>query len=164
MQIRIHGIANGKHIIKLENNVKKIPDIFPEFIGDVELDGTLTKTQNRFHFIGKAKCKVQLVCDFCLEEYLDIINADVETNFIVSSQMYFMQKDSDVVPDELALHEDTTHYDITLDVKDSLVLSLPMRCLCSNCNGKTFAEIRSNTEPNNKPIDPRWSKLKDIKL
>jgi uncharacterized metal-binding protein YceD (DUF177 family) len=169
MKIRIHGIKDGKHIISLKDSVENFPYIFPEFIGEVELNGILTKIRNRFSFSGKAKCDAKMICDFCLEEYVETINADVEVNFIVDTNMYFIQKDFDGEPTEIAIHEDDTHYDITNDIKDMLVLNLPMKRLSLNCKGKTFNEIynmnnKKDKNKKDKPIDVRWAKLKDIKF
>jgi len=162
MKIRIHGITDGKHNIKLQKKVKDLPDIFPEFIGEVELNGILTKIQNRFSFIGKAKCEANFICNICLSEYSEVIDAVVEVDFVVNTNMYFVQKDSDIEPIDIAVHENDTHYDITTDVKDFLVLSLPMRCLCYNCKDKTFEEVYMKMKTNDIPIDPRWDKLKRI--
>ena len=52
MKIRIHGITDGKHNIELKDDVINLPDIFPEFFGEVELNGTLIKIKNRFNFNG----------------------------------------------------------------------------------------------------------------
>lgn len=164
MKIRIHGIADGNHNVKLKDKVENFPDIFPEFIGEVELNGILTKIKNRFTFDGNVKCDAKMICDFCLEEYIETIEAEVEVNFIVDINMYFIQKKYDGEAKEISLHADSTHYDITNDVKDSLVLSLPMKRLSPNCKGKTFAEIYQQNKLIEESIDPRWAKLKDIKF
>jgi len=164
MKIRIHGIADGKHNIKLKDKVENFPDIFPEFIGEVELNGILTKIKNRFTFNGKVKCDAKMICDFCLDEYIETIEAEVEANFIVDTDMYFIQKNYDGEPKEISLHADSTHYDITNDVKDLLVLSLPMKRLSPNCKGKIFTEIYQPNKPLEETIDLRWAKLKDIKF
>jgi uncharacterized metal-binding protein YceD (DUF177 family) len=171
MKIRIHGISEGKSEIQLTENVKDIPDIFPEFFGEVLLEGTLTRYRNRFTFKGKASCNAKMICDYCLEEFVEKIEAEVSINIVADTNLFFMQKKKNTKSDdEIVLHEDDVYYDINNDVKDFLMLNLPMQRLSPDCKGKKFIDIypefssQKENSTNEKPIDERWAGLKNIKF
>jgi uncharacterized metal-binding protein YceD (DUF177 family) len=161
MKIRIHGIKDGKHEIALTDDVSNFPDIFPEFYGEVTLVGTLAKTRNRYTFNGTAKCNANLICDLSLDEYSEEIVADVDVSFIVSTELYFLQQNSNNhVAEETAIHEDEPFFDITTDVKDALVVSLPMKRIAPQHRGKTFNDFHQNND--DQRIDKRWEALRNI--
>jgi len=165
MKIRIHGIQDGKHQIELKEEVRNIHYIFPEFIGEVQLSGFLTKSKNRFNFIGTAKCNAKLICDISLEEFVNEISADIHINFIADTTLLHFQKNSSKEIIEIAVHEDDEYFDISAEVKDALAVNIPMKRISPKYKGKTFAEIFPQiTNKNKEIIDERWEVLKNINL
>ena len=142
MKLRLHSISEGKHEVILTDNISEFPNITSEFTGDIKLEGILSKYKNRFSFKGNAICDAMLPCDYCLEEFKATICAEVIVNMLADTNIFFLQKQNhSSKDDEIVLHEDDVYYDIRDDVKDCLLLNLPMKRLCSNCKGKSFKEI-----------------------
>ena len=169
MKIRIHGIEDGKHKIELKENVKNIPYFFTEFVDDTQITGVLTKSKNRFHFVGTAKCNAKLICDFSLEEFIEEISADIQINFIANTALFYLQKNNAKETKEIAVHEDDEFFDISTEVKDALAVSIPMKRVAPKYKGKTFADVfpqlaNKNENQNNEIADSRWEKLKHINL
>jgi uncharacterized metal-binding protein YceD (DUF177 family) len=165
MKIRIHGIKDGKHNIELSDNVSNFPNTFPEFIGDVKVEGVLTKMRNRFNFTGNVQCNSKLICDISLEEFEQQISAQLELNYIVDSNLFFMKKDySDDGSGEIVIPDDEEFVDITEDVKDILVVSLPMKKVSPKYIGKSFSEIypQYSSAKKDDVVDDRWAGLKNI--
>jgi uncharacterized metal-binding protein YceD (DUF177 family) len=169
VKIRIHGIQDGKHQIELKENVKNIPYFFPEFIDEVRVSGFLTKSKNRFNFVGTAKCDAKLICDISSEEFVEEISADIHINFVADTTLFYIQKNSSKENEEIVVHEDDEYFDISTEVKDVLAVSIPMKRISPKYRGKTFAEIypqfSNKIENKNKEIaDERWAALKNINL
>jgi uncharacterized metal-binding protein YceD (DUF177 family) len=165
MKIRIHGIKDGKHNIELSDNVSNFPNIFPEFVGDVKLEGVLTKMRNRFNFEGIVHCNSKLICNISLEEFEQEISTKLELNYIIDTNLFLMKKDnSDDSSSEIVVPDDEEFVDITEDVKDVLVVSLPMKRISPKYIGKSFAEIYPQYSSTKKDddIDARWAELKNI--
>jgi len=167
MKIRIHGIQDGKHQIELKENVKNIPCFFPEYIDEVQVSGFLTKSKNRFNFVGTAKCNAKLICDISVEEFIEEISVDVHINFIADTTLFYFQKNSSKEIEEIVVHEDDEYFDLSDEVKDILAVSIPMKRISPQYKGKTFAEICpqfSNENKDKEVADERWQALKNINL
>ncbi|MDR0927764.1 MAG: DUF177 domain-containing protein [Ignavibacteria bacterium] len=162
MQIRIHGIKDGKHPIDLRTLASSVPDIFPEFIGEIHLEGVLTKLGNRYNFSGTATCMARYVCDLSLEEYEEEVVSAIDCSMIADTELYFLQQTSFGEEfNEIALHSEDEYFDISAEVKDSLVVHLPMRRIAPQYRGKSWQEIHPELVSNNK-MDDRWSGLQGI--
>jgi len=163
MKIRVSGIKNGNYEINISENAENIPYISSEFFGTVEVNGTLKKAGNRYSFNGSTHCNAKLICDISLEEYVEKITANISIQFIANTTLYFIQKEKNMIePDEeIAIHEDDEFFDLTEEVKDALVLGLPMKRLAPNYRDKSFEEyFPQYSTTNRKIIDDRWEKLK----
>jgi hypothetical protein len=78
--------------------------------------------------------------------------------------MYFMQqKQLGDEFSEIAIHEDDEFYDITTEVKDSLVVSLPMKRVSPEYRGKSFEEIHRFADTFGMD-EPRLRDMMDLKL
>lgn len=163
MKIRVSGIRDGNYEINISENAEKIPYIFPEFFGIIEVNGMLKKVGNRFSFNGSANCNAKLICDISLEEYIEKITADISIQFTANTALYFIQKERNIIePDEeIAIREDDEFFDLAEEVKDALAVGLPMKRLAPNYRDKSFAEyFPQYSAANQKNIDDRWEKLK----
>jgi len=143
MKIRIHGFQDGKHQIELKENVKNIPYFFPEFIDEVQVSGFLTKSKNRFNFVGNVKCNAKLICDISLEEFIKEIIGDIYINFIADTTLFHFQKNNSSETDEIVIHEDDEYFDISTEVRDILATNIPMKRIAPKYKGKTFADLQN---------------------
>lgn len=170
LRFRIHGIKDGKHEIKLEEDVKTIKDIPEEYTGKVQVDGILTKIGKRFTYVGTVKCNARLICDISLDEYTEEIETDFEFSFLANNDIYFLNKAKGALEaesGEIILHEDDQEVDISEPIRQELFLSLPMKRISPAYRNKSIEEVYPefmDTSEKNQNIDERWEGLKDINL
>ena len=171
IQIFIRGLKDGKHSVEIEAPVNEIPDISPEFFGNVSIIGNFRKHQQRYTFECKVVCSVKLICDLSLEEYEDIVEFQYRTSFIKDNSLYFDQKNREIETyEERAIHEDDKFIDITNDLREELIIHLPMKRISPGYRTKSFEElypeysVKNNIRKTDKKVDDRWSALKKIKM
>ena len=131
---------------------------------DVKAEMTLFKTETmytlHFHLVGK----IILPCDVCLETF----GLPVDTAFELLIKISETEKYDD---DEIIyVTPQTIDYDLMPFLYDSLVLSVPIRKLCSmsgvkECNPEALKKLKdlSAEEPGqDESNDPRWDRLKGM--
>jgi len=170
LQFRTHGIKDGKHEISLQCNASEINDLPEEFFGEVQVKGILTKIGKRYTFLGTAKCAAKMICDISLEEFTEIISKDVEFSITANTELFFLNKERGTFAgegEEIIIHEDEQEIDISEQIRQELMLSLPMKRLSPAYKDKTLEEIYPDlTDKNSQTseIDERWKGLENLKL
>ncbi len=114
------------------------------------------------------RCQVHLrteahyVCDRCLKEYEVPLDGEFELLLHVGREA--LETDEDNV---VNLPAETLEFDLTDYITEYLILAVPMKKLCrESCKGicpGCGADL--NTEPctcTEKPVDPRWEKLRNL--
>jgi len=111
------------------------------------------------------KGTVQLECSRCLVKFDNPVQGDFR--IICEQKGFGPKKETDFPEDDIDLFFDDTddEVDITPLIYEELVLTLPMKPLCSeDCSGG-IVEIISDDLKNeipDKEIDPRWNELVKI--
>ncbi len=170
IKIRIHGIKDGQHDIKLSVPVDEIDEMFPEFFGNIDLEGKLRKIGNRFSFVGQVKCQAKLVCDLSLEEYTELIESDINVSFLADTTLFTLHGDKEVADfEEKIVHEDDEYYDISYEVSEALAVQLPMKRIAPEYRDKNLEDIYpfvvdKQEEIPEEPVDDRWAALKKLKF
>jgi uncharacterized metal-binding protein YceD (DUF177 family) len=172
VKILIHGIEDGIHDINLSVPVSEIDGIFPEFFGNILLEGTLRKLKNRFSFVGTATCTAKLICDRTLDEYEEIIKSDISVSAIADSDLFRLKKshsDSELVDsEEYIINEDDKYLDLSNEVREQLAVRLPLKRVAPWVADKELDEIYPEIATNfvKKDIDSEaiWAPLKNLKL
>lgn len=103
------------------------------FIGSVILEGTVTNTGKIILVDGTASATIQRACGRCLEWVNQQVKVPVSGGFIHVAEQ---GKDTaDSVAEELTSYEGS-NIDLSSQVREELLLSLPMRGLCQeDCQG-----------------------------
>ena len=115
-----------------------------EFVSPAKISGTIFYNGKTFNLKGNIKALIKLQCSRCL----NFFNYDLTANF---DENFSKENIDDFYP----VLDD--HIDLTDMVIDNIILSLPIKPLCSeNCKG-----IRSSQDKNN-DIDPRFAVLKNF--
>lgn len=170
IKIRIHGIKDGQHEIKMSVPVEEIDEMFPEFFGNIDLEGKLRKIGNRFSFVGQAKCQAKLVCDLSLEEYTELIETEINVSFLADTTLFMLHGDKEVAEfEEKIVHEDDEYYDISYEVNEALAVQLPMKRIAPEYREKNLEDIYpfvvdKQEEKQEEPVDDRWAALKKLKF
>lgn len=139
LKISILGMEDGDHAVKASCDSSEIPDMFPEFFGEVSVEGMLRKQGKRLILNAKASCMSKLLCDVSGEEFEQRIEAPITQYVRLDSQLFDLQADSD--GDEILLRDDEEFIDITEEVRQELAIHLPMKRIAPAYADKTFEEL-----------------------
>lgn len=171
ISIDIIGLQDGSHPIALNVSTTDIPGISPEYVGSVVIDGHLHKIGKRFQLDAEVQATAQLVCDRSLEEYNEPIITELGLDFVVDSALALKQEGhlDDLDDDDVrGLRDDARSLDITDDVRQLLILALPMKRVAPQYRTAELTDIHpvlgsDSSESSSDTIDDRWAALKDIK-
>ncbi|MFP4372640.1 MAG: YceD family protein [Halanaerobium sp.] len=115
----------------------------------IELELEIFNTRDSFVVEGKLKAELILSCSRCLQKYSSPVELDISEDVLKSE----MEDEEELYLDEI--------------VVDNIILSLPMKPLCSdNCKGicpkcgQDLNEGECDCEV--EALDPRLAKLKDF--
>lgn len=170
LKIHISNIKEGEHeyefVLNKDNfDFSDFEDA--EIIGDVTVNTKLYKSGNQFDLKSRIKGCFRLKCDRCLDDYAH----NFENNFEIIYKFDFLnERDSfKNEEDEIKLIPPRTGFiDITDDVRDYLLLSVPMKKAPEEINGRCVYCNRNITEiyklPETQEINPVWSKLLEKKI
>ncbi len=144
----------GKQSIELRkiNPNRKVIDC------EVSVNGTATKTGNRYLVSGQILAKVPLVCDRCLDEYEHTLQVDLYK--VYSSEKVFDE-------DEEIIQVTGDVIDLEDAITEAVYLNVPMQGLHDeNCKGicKTCGQnLNHHTcDCSSEEIDPRLEALNSI--
>ncbi len=162
MIIKISTLSDGFNYLDYNEPVKTF-GLEKPFFGDVELNLVLEKFPGRIILSAKLKVLLQLTCDRCT------IDCDypVESEYKMAYLFGIEPVDNGAI-EVTYLPVDADRINIGEDVKDYLILGVPMKklckddCkgLCSNCGEDlNFSKCKCSKEI----IDERWLPLMELK-
>ncbi len=174
LQIMVKGISDGSYDINTSCAVGRLKGIFPEFFGEVTLEGSLKVLGKRYTVVAKVSCMSKLLCDVSLEDYKEEISAEIEIAYLANTDLYYARQEEgdDNFGKDIVIHEDDKFIDLTDEVVQQLNVSLPMKRVSPKYRDKDLEDIYpeytdTNTKENKdqtEDIDERWSALKKLKL
>ena len=123
----------------------------------VSIDGSLALVGDIIQLDVVVHAKLLLQCSRCIENFVHEIDLDVHEKF--SSN-----QDNN---DDSIIFIDSDAIDITEIIENNIILALPIKKLCNDdCKGlcqKCGTNLNINTcSCDNKDVDPRLAKLKDL--
>ncbi|CAN5439029.1 hypothetical protein BH10BAC6_BH10BAC6_10900 [soil metagenome] len=167
----IQGLNDGVDLFDFDVPVSDIPLLSSEFIGSVHVEGRLQKRNRRYDVQWSATATARLICDRSLEEFDEEISVDVMQEFVADSHHMFgdidaeRNEDSQVIP----IREDATVIDITDEVRQELMVHLPMRRVAPKYRDKKLAELfpelegRDAEAPQPDVVSDQWAALRKLK-
>lgn len=174
LKIFIQGLKDGEYDIEASSPVSKIPEIYPEFFGDVEFSGKMRILGRRYTITGTASCNAKLICDLTLTEFEEKISADIKVSFEAvdtSERQKFEKIEGDY--SQYEIDEDEKYLDLSDEIKEELEVSIPMKRIAPQFRDKAFEDIypefSSKAQPSKgkkiKPedVDDRWAPLISLK-
>ena len=162
MIIKISNLSEGEHDFVFEDKIDVL-DLEKPFYGKYKSFVILNKLHDQLILTVKSDFKVKFECDRCGTEYKSSLESEYK-------MIYLMNE----VPEETDslnvsyLSRDADKIDITSDVQEFALLSVPMKRLCTeNCKGLCYSCGKDlNKEECNcsaEEIDPRWKPLMNLK-
>lgn len=162
MKIYVKHLSVGQHVIDASGQPEEYGlDDTPNFTDTVFVSLLLDRRPDALYVMHQIKAHGHFACDRCLEKFEKMIEADYRV--IYTSDQSLLEYD-----DELRyLAPDQQEIDIGDDVRDSILLAVPIKLLCSetceglcpHCGRNRNIEMCSCTATT---IDPRWEKLKNL--
>ncbi len=130
-KIRVSGLSIGIHEFHFvyDSSVLGLDGNFPK---QVEVDAILDKTAHQILLKVNLRTSGRFQCDRCLDEF--------EQPILTSYQILYLYHGTEtarIVQDELQIiGPDTVEINLTEDIRQTILLSVPLKLLCSeDCKG-----------------------------
>jgi len=130
VNLKVRGLSEGENQVELGFDSSLLD--YPEFHGKGSLTGIISKSGDRLTLKGEVSAEGDFDCTRCLEPFQKRVSAEIEIQF-VPMRLEPNEGDPNVhTYDPVA--ESTV--DILPDLRDALILAIPMRNLCRpDCKG-----------------------------
>lgn len=133
------------------------------FTNKIDADVEIQKFSDKYFIKVGLTTASQLTCDRCLVEY----DQNFRTRFQLVYSKHASSQSSD--DDYRFIDEKVVEIDLSDDIRENLLLMIPMKRLCrEDCAGlcpTCGANLNDEMCPcKAEAIDPRWEKLKKLKL
>lgn len=162
MRIKISGLENGTYNYDFEDDIDKI-DLTEPLFGKCSTKVVLNKFDDQIILEASSCAGANFICDRCGTEF----NRTVKSKY----KMIYLLRSIEDAKEEINityLPPDTHIIDLSNDVRDYMILSIPMKRLCKeDCKGLC---IKCGTDLNEKQcdcvkdeIDDRWKVLTELK-
>lgn len=168
IKIYIQGLKDGTYPLDLKCASSEIPDIFPEFSGEVKFTGEMKILGKRIYINGKASCNADLVCDRTLTEFTKIIEAEIKIDYLLKSYgiRHKLEEECEAEKEKI-ISEESKYIDITEEIREELAVNLPMKRIAPEFE-EIFTEYTNKKNPaiadKVSIIDERWAPLKNLKI
>ena len=162
MRIKISGLENGTYEYDFEDDIKKI-DLTEPLFGKYNANVVLNKFDDQIILEASTTAGANFVCDRCGTEF----NQNVKSKY----KMIYLLRSIEDAEEEINityLSSDTHIIDLSNDVRDYMILSIPMKRLCNeDCKGlcvKCGSDLNEKQcECEDSEIDDRWKVLTELK-
>jgi len=162
MKIKISGLKNGTYTYKFEGKSESLELIEP-LSGNYCADIVLNKFDDQIILDVSVTSEANFECDRCSADFKRNVSGEYRMVYLLRS-VENADSDSDIT----YLHPDTDKIDIVNDVRDYLILSVPMKKLCKEeCAGlciKCGKDLNEGAcDCTDEKIDERWKDLLELK-
>ena len=162
MKILLTDIRDGSRDIRLEGRMR-LPDLDDRMgEGEVRADVHVNPAGERWYLQVRVRGEFPLVCDRCRSAYGGSVKGEF-TRIVLSKAMRGLEEDEN--EEVVILPRDSGELDLSIPVREALILALPMRFLCSeDCAGlDPETGTKKESENDERDVDPRWARLLDLK-
>ena len=133
--------------------------------GSLHVSVSIRKASGFFEFLIHAAGIVIIPCDRCLDDMEQPVDTDTR-------QVVRLGSENSEDGDTLVVAEDEGILDLTWIIYESVALAIPIRHVhapgkCNTAMTNVLEELsadRSSDEESDQAIDPRWEKLKQLKV
>jgi uncharacterized protein len=167
MKINISGLTEGEH----HYSYSEQPSVFDisslEFVSNIDIRVSIHKSTSQIEVNANFDIVIKIICDRCLDDFIQKISK--EFNLVYKYNYNDDPEQIDKLKDDNLkfISTDVKYIDITNDVRDYILLSVPMKKIpeekdgvCLYCN-RNISELL--IQKNEKSQNPVWDKLREIK-
>lgn len=173
LKIFIQGLKDGEYDVELSSPANKIPDLYPEFFGDIDFKGKMRVFGRRYTVIGRANCKAKLICDLSLNEFEELISTDIKVSFEGLESAGKQKSESIEAEVNQNIIDDDKYLDLSSEIREQLEVSLPMKRIAPEYRDKDFEDIfpefaaklpkKGTKKTDGSEIDNRWAPLMNLR-
>jgi len=163
MKIQLGGLSEGVHQYEFHVAGTEL-DLGPGFRHPVAVSATVEKTGNQVFLTASAEATATLTCDRCLTEFDTVLTPRYTMVYVFEETEAdrFDPSEVQVIPHSLSV------VDIADDVRQTLLLTVPLKLLCSeSCKGFCpRCGINWNVascDCRDEHSDQRWEALKKLR-
>ncbi|MEK7250693.1 MAG: DUF177 domain-containing protein [Bacteroidota bacterium] len=162
MKIQLGGLSEGIHRYRFRVVSDEL-NLGGQFRADVDVEAALDKTPTQILLTSKIRTTANFECDRCV--------APFEEELSPSYKMLYVFEGSDtghLDPSEFqVITPGNNVIDITEDVRQTILLSVPLKLLCNeNCKGLCPSCGKNLNEGEcfckEELLDPRWEQLRKL--
>jgi len=162
LKIRIAQISEGTHDYRFEYPAEQL-GLDENFNELVEIDSILDKTQRQLLLKTRITTRADFTCDRCAGEFFEEIQANYGVCYM------FDESPAEALPDDEMryIHPGTPYLDISDDVRQALLLAIPLKLVCTeDCKGLCpHCGVNLNVETctcTEETLDTRWEELRKL--
>ena len=166
--IPFSGLKEGKHLFDFSADQRFFAGFEESEIekGSINIQVELEKRTTYLRLKFMIKGEVELICDRCLETYLQPIES---SNLML---VKFSETETDDGDEVIYIHPGAHQVEVAKLIYEFIILSIPIRhvhpddedgnSLCDPEMLRKLDDYRAKNLPESDPIDPRWNDLKNI--
>ncbi len=163
--IKISNLTNGTHRYEFECDASDFADEWIDterFSAPIFITAALTKAMTEIVVELSVSTTASLQCDRCLAPISKRLSGDYRILFLQSAEAANGSDDDD---DVRVLSKNETHIDLTPDVRETLILAVPMKNVCQDaaCAENDAPIKREFSQTHSKAFESEWQrKLAEI--
>lgn len=125
----IQGMQDGRVPFDITVPASDIPDLSAEFVNDLTIVGTLSRSGRRFTVRADVNTTATLVCDRSLEDFAEPMHVPLDLVFVVDTAAAIARQglELDIDDGPIPIRDDAKVLDLTDIIRQELVVHLPMR-------------------------------------
>jgi uncharacterized protein len=164
LTINISRLSDGTHVYDFETEPKNL-DLDARFVDRIFVHAALEKTGHQMLLKAELRTKSRFTCDRCLDEFENVLSTRYQVVYITEEN----GARSDSGEEVQYISPDANTIDLGEDVRQFLILAVPLKLLCKDdCQG-LCAKCGANKNKVNcscaeNDADPRWEVLKKVSL
>jgi uncharacterized metal-binding protein YceD (DUF177 family) len=156
--VDIAGLKSGKHYFEIESELDNRLKT-NELVSSVSVSGELRVYGDDIYLEGVASSEMKLKCDLSLEDYTEIINADIKINIKKRQDSVYENQNNDDSDNTTLINDEQQKVDISDIVAQELLVNIPMKKVAPHYRDKEIEEIHpsikndSEKEEGQSPFD-----------
>lgn len=154
--IEIASLSPGLHEFDFEPEAEAV-ELDPEKFGDIHIHARLDVRESRILAMLETTATATLECDRTLKLFDQEIGG---TNYVLFAPPEFVEQQEDAFDEVRVLQPSDQKIDLTGAVRDTILLSVPLRCVAP---GAEDEEIETEFFVPEDEVDPRWAALRKLK-
>lgn len=141
-----------------------IKDLGAEFQRTILITGSVRRVSHRFYLDISVDTTADLVCDRSLELYTEHVERQINAVYELNADLAQEQRGLDLADVDIrGLHPDAQWIDVSEDVRQELMLGLPMKRIAPQYREQSIEQIFPDLASGEIEPDSRWEALQKLR-